>query len=65
MDNVQTAINSISGITEKYLIDDMVLRNNLDEIHLNKIFIELNIPQDSRELLTTIAEVKTYLLENA
>ena len=65
MDNVQTAINSISGITEEYLIDDMVLRNNLDEIHLNKIFIELNIPQDSRELLTTIAEVKTYLLENA
>lgn len=65
MDNVQTAINSISGITKEYLIDDMVLRNNLDEIHLNKIFIELNIPQDSRELLTTIAEVKTYLLENA
>jgi hypothetical protein len=65
MDNVQTAINSISGITEEYLIDDMVLRNHLDEIHLNKIFIELNIPQDSRELLTTIAEVKTYLLENA
>lgn len=65
MDNVQTAINSISGITKEYLIDDMVLRNNLDEIHLNQIFIELNIPQDSRELLTTIAEVKTYLLENA
>lgn len=64
MDNVQTAINLISGITEEYLIDDMVLRNNLDEIHLNKIFVELNIPQDSRELLTTIAEVKTYLLEN-
>ena len=63
MDNVQTAINSISGITEEYLIDDMVLRNNLDEIHLNQIFTSLDISISDRVALTTVGEIKTHLGE--
>ena len=59
---------SAQTVIEKYIIgwepgvtDSLILTDHLDEITIDKIFIELNISENDRDSLTTVGKIKTYL----
>ena len=61
---------SAQTVIEKYIIgwepgvtDSLILTDHLDKITIDKIFIELNIPENDRDSLTTVSKIKTYLLD--
>lgn len=57
--SVQTVIESY--ITESGVTDDLILTEHLDEITINKIFVELSIAEDDRASLTTVGKIKTHV----
>ena len=57
--SVQTVIESY--ITESEVTDDLILTEHLDEITINKIFVELSIAEDDRASLTTVGKIKTHV----
>ena len=57
--SVQTVIESY--ITESGVTDDLILTEHLDEITINKIFVELSIAEGDRASLTTVGKIKTHV----
>ena len=59
--STQTVIESYLTRWEPGVTDDLILTDHLDEITIEKIFVELNIAEDDRASLTTVGEIKTHL----
>tara|TARA_B110000459_G_C16594127_1_gene487745 strand:+ start:2015 stop:2200 length:186 start_codon:yes stop_codon:yes gene_type:complete len=59
--STQTVIESYLTRWESGVTDDLILTDHLDEITIEKIFVELNIAENDRASLTTVGEIKTHL----
>lgn len=59
--SAQTVIENYIVEWEPGVTDSLILTDHLDEITIDKIFIELNIPENDRDSLTTVGKIKTYL----
>ena len=59
--STQTVIESYLTRWESGVTDDLILTDHLDEITIEKIFVELSIAENDRASLTTVGEIKTHL----
>ena len=57
--SAQTTIETY--LPEHVVTDNLILESILDEITIEKIFVELNIAENNRASLTTVGEIKTHL----